>query len=342
MHALTLRPIAVACAAALVAGCSSSGGALFPTGAPTTITDITEREATRIFSVGPACPAAVAADPSLAPPAPPGPPGAAAAPAIPAALIAPIAGFLANAAITAITDALREAQEKLTTSYLASGTGDVGQNDCWVIIRGRFGSGGQADARRQGRLPEDTLRKFGLVAWPDFYLEVSLKPDPATVGRGREVRGRGGAGSGAVRLTMRPEFFQFGDTAAENRGNGRKHIVLTLGARLEPVTPPSSAPDVAGGAAAAVVFDLGEVRVGSAIAPVPGAPPPFAEQQRVVTLTAAGNAAPRLNLTGFITETGERSRALALIASAFDSQKASFETVLANFLKNALGEKPRP
>lgn len=327
-----MRPTAALCLVLLATGCTSGGG-LFPTSAPNTISDVTSREATRIFSAGPACPAATLAN---SPPAPPTGP-AVAPPAIPAALIAPIAGFLSNAAISAIAEALRQAQENLTASYLASGTANVGQADCWVIVRGRFGTGGQAQASRQGRLPDNALASFGLVDWPDFYLEISLRPE-TQVAR-RDARGR--AQPGAVRLTMRPEFLQFGDTAAPNRGDGRKHIVVALGARLEPVAPPASAAEVTSSAAVPVVFDLGEVRVGSAIAPVPGAPAPFAEQERVVTLSAADNAAQRLNLSGFITETGDRSRALAIITAAFESQKGSFEQVLADFLKNALGEKPR-
>jgi len=247
-----------------------------------------------------------------------------------------------------------EAQHKaLSASYMGQGAGPIflppasGETKCLVVVRGPFGRGTtwskpDLDEGVANLLTDIRMKALGLAGHPAFYLEVELA----------RYNAPGGAVS-AIQAT--PTLFYFGETAARRIGSGSKYVYVIVSAKAETIAPQpvgdgSGEPDPPNDALLA--FKLGNVEIGSAVYPAPGAleiENPMLEQRVVIAAESAEDAAKPYNLFAQVVETEDPSAFEKALYDAYNTEgnKKNLRTAIGTIIdaiapKKKEGDKPAP
>ncbi|WP_043345539.1 hypothetical protein [Belnapia moabensis] len=246
---------------------------------------------------------------------------------------------------------------------LRSGAG-VAPRACLVVARGRFGTTlPTALPPTSGLLTRRHLQDLGLTVYPPLYVEVSIRSAPDANAATRAVAGaetgtrftapaRRGAPPRAaataevepayLHLLVRPEALQFAHTAARRPGDGQKAIGMLVLLRAEPFGRGATEAQAREGALLALPLDFGVVREGTAVAApagAAGAAHPFANQERAVRVPALSATA---NADAFVTEAGEPSRVLDLLAATLKDNETPVEKAIADAVRAAVSPPAGP
>lgn len=314
------------------------------------VTVHTSRETARAFIRDGACPTQTQG----------GPAPAFAPLAIVAGAASALAPVIADFSVKVLQDYLARVQSEQTASYRASGTGvlrgdaSAANGPCLIVVRGRFGAAPSDDlVPESGILERRHLTMLGLSDYPTLYMEASIRADTATnaaartVADARMVSRRSGlrdtpsqpvAEPAHLHLLFRPEALQFARTAAPRPGDGRKAVGMLVLLRTAPLATSATEAQGRDGAVLVLPLDFGRVQEGTAVrATATMAVHPFADQERAVSVPVLTATA---NVDAFVTEAGDPSRVIELLAATLKDNEATVEKAIADAVKAAI-PKPR-
>lgn len=274
--------------------------------------------------------------------------GAALAPAL-VALAAPLIGFGVDAGLSAVSEALKEAEKGLSGGFLALGTLVRADPDpakaikdpsgttihspiapaqwfdfeCLVIARGLVGGKLNDDvAAENGDLTRDHLVALGLADYPAFYLELVANKEAFSLGEEGDTGDK--AAKSSETLTLRPVYLHYAQSAARREGSGKKTVTVALA--LGPDQPADQA-KVAEKAEAVFRFNLGRLAIGHSFG---------ADQLKYLDASQLIDRKTGPSIAALITESEEPSLALKAMTSAFEGNKDSIGDAVKKVISEAV------
>jgi len=343
-----MRKVALILGTVALTGCNTLSD-WFPMPPPSTVRRVDDRLTASVFVQDGACPAFTASQGLTGQALP--------------ALVAAGIPVVIELATDAIKEAVQQAQDDLTTAYVAAGVvtpitrpasaGAAGDLKCIIVARGRFGTYDRTvhgERVNKGAITPTILDRIGAVEQPSLYVEIQVGPAPdAPKAAPAAARARGRAAAppaAASELAFRPVFIQFNDTAARNPGwNGKKNIGVLLALSPKPLTGDAAkkADDAVKEAGlVGIPFNFGEMKRGTFIRSPLAADVSDPLHNLARNLPAGtGGANPLAGLTNgyaFVTESADPTLFdKVILAGAKSDPFSKFMGELGNYIGRRLG-----
>lgn len=270
----------------------------------------------------------------------------------PAFVMAPVIAALAPIAIDWGVSALRNYLERLESersgAFMATGAGDLEkrQDVCLVIARGMVGTVKDA-IPTQGSLDAPKLQDVGLVAPPDFYLEIKVRLTPATAESSSPDKQKAPTKSAqkakeseaakaptpaaTYNMELAPQFLQYARTVAKRGQDEEKSLALVLVARTTAAPEKADSATTAKEAEAVFPINLGRLKPGTEL--TPQAFSGTSDMKRVAGLPKLPKA---MNFYAFVTESADENKALTLLTKAMERQNDGLQKALSKAVEDAM------